>query len=301
MMMTSECSGKVQLKGILTKGIGGFYYVEVADTVYECKAKGIFRKMNITPLAGDNVEITVRENGENTVDKILERKNSFVRPQVANVDLMIMVSSTVEPVANTVIIDKMTVIAEKKGIEPVIVFTKSDLSDSSSLEKIYRDAGFVVFSLSKDDGFPEKLKEMLSGKIAFLTGNTGVGKSTLINKLSPSLNLATGEISDKLGRGRHTTRQAELFKAYGGYVIDTPGFSSLDFLRCETVMKDELQYYFREFDKSVGQCLFPDCHHICEKGCDVLERVRSGEIPASRHASYVSIYNEIKDLKEWQI
>lgn len=291
----------MQLNGIITKGIGGFYYIEAAGEIYECKAKGIFRKKRITPVAGDNVIITVRENGENTIDEILERKNSFVRPQVANVDMMLMVSSVIEPVANTVIIDKMTVIAEKKGIEPVIVFTKSDLADASELVSIYKKAGFTVFCLGENDSELETIKELLSGKITFLTGNTGVGKSTLINKLAPSLNLATGEISDKLGRGKHTTRQAELFPLFGGYVIDTPGFSSLDFLRCETVMKDELQYYFREFESSIGECMFPDCLHTCEKGCAVLEKVKNGEISSSRHTSYVSIFNEIKDLKEWQL
>ena len=291
----------MQLNGIIIKGIGGFYYVEAADTIYECKAKGIFRKKKISPLAGDNVIITVRDNGENTIDEILERRNSFVRPQVANVDTMLMVSSVVEPTANTVIIDKMIVIAEKKNIEPVIVFTKSDLADAGELCNIYSKAGFKVFCLGDDDSALEEIKQLLKDKITFLTGNTGVGKSTLINKLSPSLNLATAEISDKLGRGRHTTRQAELYKLFGGYVIDTPGFSSLDFLRCETVMKDELQFYFREFESSVNNCLFPDCMHTCEKGCAVLEKVKSGEISASRHSSYVSIFNEIKDLKEWQL
>lgn len=291
----------MQLNGIIIKGIGGFYYVEAADTIYECKAKGIFRKKKITPVAGDRVLITVRDNGENTIDEILERKNSFVRPQVANVDQMLMVSSVVEPTANTVIIDKMIVIAEKKGIEPVIIFTKCDLSDDSDLSEIYRSAGFKVFSLGSDDSCLEEIKELLNGKITFLTGNTGVGKSTLINKLYPSLNLATGEISDKLGRGKHTTRQAELYKLFGGYVIDTPGFSSLDFLRCETVMKDELQLYFREFEEVRDKCLFPDCLHVCEKGCAVIEKVEKGEISRSRHLSYVSVFNEIKDLKEWHL
>lgn len=291
----------MQLNGIIIKGIGGFYYVEAADTIHECKAKGIFRKKKITPVAGDRVLITVRDNGENTIDEILERKNSFVRPQVANVDQMLMVSSVVEPTANTVIIDKMIVIAEKKGIEPVIIFTKCDLSDDSELSEIYRRAGFKVFSLGSDDSCLEEIKELLNGKITFLTGNTGVGKSTLINKLYPSLNLATGEISDKLGRGKHTTRQAELYKLFGGYVIDTPGFSSLDFLRCETVMKDELQLYFREFEEVRDKCLFPDCLHVCEKGCAVIEKVEKGEISRSRHLSYVSVFNEIKDLKEWHL
>ena len=293
----------MELIGTVIKGIGGFYYVEAADAVYECKAKGIFRKKGISPLAGDNVRITVRANGENTVDEIFERKNYFIRPQVANVDMMLMISSTVEPNVNTVIIDKMIVIAEKKGIEPVLIFTKSDLSDAAKLVEIYSSAGFKAFSsgIEDDSSSIDEIRNIIKGKTVFLTGNTGVGKSTLINRILPGLNLATGEISEKLGRGRHTTRQAELFKAYGGYIIDTPGFSSLDFLRCETVMKDELQYYFREFEDSLGSCFFPDCHHICEKGCSVIERVNSGEISESRHSSYVSIYNEIKNLKEWQL
>lgn len=291
----------MQLNGIILKGIGGFYYVEAADTVYECKAKGVFRKNKISPLAGDHVVITVRENGENTIDTICERKNSIVRPQVANVDCMLLVTSVVEPTANTLVLDKMIAIAEKKKIEPVIVFSKSDLADSSELVGIYSEAGFKTFSVGIDSGELDDIKSLLNGKVTVLTGNTGVGKSTLINRLAPQLKLATGEISDKLGRGRHTTRQAELFPLFDGYVIDTPGFSSLDFLSNELIMKDELQYCFREFDDCLGKCMFVDCSHVSEKGCAVLEKVRTGEISASRHASYTSIYNEIKDLKHWQV
>ncbi len=291
----------MQLNGIILKGIGGFYYVQVADTVYECKAKGVFRKNKISPLAGDRVEITVRENGENTVDTIFERKNSLVRPQVANVDNMLLVASVVEPNVNTLVLDKMITIAEKKNIEPMLVFSKSDLSDSAELVKTYRNAGFKAFAVGKDSGELDEIKSLLYGKITVLTGNTGVGKSTLINRLAPHLELATGEISDKLGRGRHTTRQAELFSLFGGYVIDTPGFSSLDFLSNEVIMKDDLQYYFREFDEYIGQCMFVDCSHTTEKGCAILEALKNGKISQSRHASYVAIYNEIKDLKHWQL
>lgn len=291
----------MQFSGIILKGIGGFYYVEVADTVYECKAKGVFRKNKISPLAGDRVEITVRENGENTIDTICERKNSLVRPQVANVDSMLLVASVVEPVANTLVLDKMIAIAEKKHIEPIIAFSKSDLSDSAALVETYKKAGFDTFAVGENSGDLDKIKSLLYGKVTVLTGNTGVGKSTLINRLAPHLNLATGEISDKLGRGRHTTRQAELFPLFGGYVIDTPGFSSLDFLSNETIMKDELQFYFREFDEYIGKCMFVDCSHTAEKGCAILDALKGGKIPQSRHASYVSIYNEIKDLKHWQL
>ncbi len=291
----------MQLDGIILKGIGGFYYIKADEVVYECKAKGIFRKNRISPLAGDYVSITVRENGENTIDEIKERKNSLVRPQVANVDQMVLVSSIVQPTANTLVMDKLIAIAEKKKIEPIIVFSKSDLADSSKLVQTYQKAGFTVFSLSKEDDDVEAIKNLLKDKVTVLTGNTGVGKSTLINKLSPELSLATGEISDKLGRGRHTTRQAELFSLFGGYVIDTPGFSSLDFINNDVILKDDLQFYFREFEKSIGECQFVDCSHVCEKGCAVLERVKNGDIPTSRHNNYVSIYNEIKDIKHWQL
>lgn len=292
----------MQLNGIILKGIGGFYYVEAADAVYECKAKGVFRKNRITPLAGDHVEITVRENGENTIDVIFERKNSLVRPQVANVDNMLLVSSVVEPNVNTLVLDKMTAIAEKKKIEPIIVFSKSDLADTDELVSIYRQAGFKTFAVGKDTaGDLDEIKSLLSGKTTVLTGNTGVGKSTLINRLAPHLELPTGEISDKLGRGRHTTRQAELFKLFSGYVIDTPGFSSLDFLSNEVIFKDDLQYYFRELDEYIGKCMFVDCSHTSEKGCAVLEALNDGKISKSRHASYAAIYNEIKDLRHWQV
>lgn len=291
----------MQLDGIILKGIGGFYYVKANDVVYECKAKGIFRKNRISPLAGDYVTITVRENGENTIDEIKERKNSLVRPQVANVDLMILVSSVIQPTANTLVMDKLIAIAEKKKIEPVIVFSKSDLADSRELALTYRKAGFTVFTVAKEDTDVEQIKALLKNKVTVFTGNTGVGKSTLINKISPELSLATGEISDKLGRGRHTTRQAELFPLFGGYVIDTPGFSSLDFISNDVILKDDLQFYFREFEKSIGECQFVDCSHVCEKGCAILERVKNGDIPESRHNSYVSIYNEIKDIKHWQL
>lgn len=292
----------MEFDGVILKGIGGFYYIKASDDkVYECKAKGIFRKNKVSPLAGDNVKITVRENGENTIDEIKERKNFLVRPQVANVDQMLLVSSVVQPTANTLVMDKLIAIAEKKRIEPVIVFSKSDLASSDELAESYTKAGFKVFSVSKETENVDCIKEILKDKVTVFTGNTGVGKSTLINKLSPQLSLATGEISDKLGRGRHTTRQAELFPLFGGYVIDTPGFSSLDFISNDIILKDDLQFYFREFEDSIGKCQFVDCSHVCEKGCAVIERVNCGDIPLSRHNSYVSIYNEIKDIKHWQL
>lgn len=291
------------IKGKIIKGIGGFYYVETADAVYECKARGNFRNMKITPLVGDNVEISVNQNSDNRIENILERKNSLVRPPLANLDRLFIVSSIVDPAVNTYSIDKMTALAEFKGIEPVIVFTKIDLStDYEKYETIYKQAGFSVIccnALSGDGA--EKILPFLDGVTSAFTGNTGVGKSTLLNSLDETLGLATGETSQKLGRGRHTTRHCELFRVGGGYVADTPGFSSLDFEKNETIFKDELFDCFREFRPFFGMCKFSTCAHINEKGCAVCKAVSDGVIPQSRHDSYVKMYDSVKNIKEWEV
>lgn len=291
------------VNGKLIKGIGGFYYVETADTVYECKAKGIFRRNNIAPLAGDDVVISVNENSENRIEEIKERKNSLVRPPVANLDQLFIVSSTVEPDINTYNIDKLIAIAEYKGIEPIIVFTKTDLSDIyKDYVSVYEKAGFKVICCDNTSGKgADEIKSLLSGKISAFTGNTGVGKSSLLNCIDKSLSLATSEISKKLGRGRHTTRHTELFKINGGYVADTPGFSSIDFEKCENILKDDLFDCFREFETFFGQCKFSTCTHINEKGCAVCKAVNDGLISASRHNSYIQMYNDVKDIKEWEL
>ena len=218
----------MNLKGIITKGIGGFYYVEVANAIYECKARGIFRKNKISPLVGDVVEISINENAENTIDTILERKNSLIRPPVSNIDNLLIVVSTTDPKPNFYVIDKLIAIAEHKNIEPYIIISKTDLSSYAEIVDNYKDAGINLIVLDNEDSY-NKIKEIMKDKISAFTGNSGVGKTTLLNKLDNTLNLSTGAISDKLGRGRHTTRQAQLFRVCGGYVIDTPGFSSLDF------------------------------------------------------------------------
>lgn len=289
--------------GKLLKGIGGFYYVEAADAVYECKAKGIFRKNNITPLAGDNVVISINDNSENRIEEIKERKNSLLRPPVANLDQLFIVSSAVEPDINTYNIDKLTAIAEYKGIEPVIVFTKTDLSDNyKEYISVYENAGFKVICCNNKTGQgADEIKNMLTGKLSAFTGNTGVGKSSLLNCIDDRLSLATSEISKKLGRGRHTTRHTELFKINGGYVADTPGFSSIDFEKCEQILKDELFDCFREFENYFGQCKFSTCAHINEKGCAVCNAVEAGAVSKSRHNSYVQMYNDVKDIKEWEL
>lgn len=289
--------------GIIVKITGGFYYVQTDEKLYECKARGIFRKRGCTPLVGDYVNIEVPDgDGYSSINSINERKNSLVRPALANLDVLVIVSSVVEPTVNTYIIDKMTCAAIDKGIEPVIVFSKSDLQPCDKYLEIYKKSGIkaIEFSSVTKKGLDE-IKEVLKNKVSAFSGNTGVGKSTLLNALFPHLDLKTGEISDKLGRGRHTTRTVELFKCFGGYVADTPGFSTVDLDRYELIHKDNLQYCFPEFSDYVHQCKFTSCAHICEKGCAVIDALDKGIISKSRHDSYVRMYNEVKDIEDWQL
>lgn len=288
--------------GKLIKGIGGFYYVKCDGEVYECKARGNFRKQKISPLVGDNVEFNVFENSENAIENILPRKNELIRPPLANLDTLFVVSSLTDPKVNTEIIDNLIAICEYKQIEPVIVFTKTDLDDSGEYYKnIYTNAGFKVILCDNNTGSgSQEIKELLKGKSSAFTGNTGVGKSSLLNNIFPNLKLKTGETSKKLGRGKHTTRQCELFDTDGGYVADTPGFSSLDFQKCERILKDDLPYCFREFVEYLPYCKFSTCSHTNDKGCAVLKAVEDGKISKSRHNSYVSMYEEVKNYKEWE-
>lgn len=292
------------IEGRLIKGIGGFYYVEAADAIYECKARGVFRKKKITPLVGDIVAITINDNAENTIDEIKDRKNSLVRPPLSNLDQLFIVASVVDPVINTTVIDRIIAIAEFKKIEPIVVLTKIDLSDNyKKYYDIYTQAGFKVILCNNSTGEgSDEVKAMLTDKVSAFTGNTGVGKSSLLNSIDFSLNIETGVTSKKLGRGKHTTRHCELFKVNGGYVADTPGFSSVDFERCEKILKDDLPYCFREFEPYLTDCKFQtNCAHINDKGCAVLNAVNNGDISAERHQSYIDLYNEVKDIKQWQI
>ena len=288
--------------GVILKGIGGFYYVKTADGVFECKAKGKFRKEKITPLAGDKVSVSIRNDEENTIDEIFERKNFLIRPPVANIDKLFIVVSAAKPRPNTVIIDKMTVLAEKNNITPVIVITKTDLASHRELKEIYESTGYNVYSFSIEDNSEiDGIKAELKGCLSAFTGNSGVGKSTLINALNGELRLETGEISDKLGRGRHTTRQAEIFEVGEGLVIDTAGFSSIDFVTDNRIYPEELQYYFKEFSEHIDRCRFTGCRHLGDKGCKICELVDNGDISQSRHESYKTILSEIKDNKKWDI
>ena len=293
----------MEINGTILKGIGGFYYVEAADKkIYECKARGVFRKEKIIPLAGDNVTISVDENNKNSIDRILERKNFFNRPPVANVDNLVIVSSTCDPKPNLLIIDRLTAVAVFKGVKPIIVFTKDDLSSADEYTEIYKNAGFSVFSVSNETGEGVKeVKQCLENGISVFTGNSGVGKSSLINRIFPGMELETGEISRKLGRGRHTTRHVELYPFGNGYIADTPGFSSLDFETNDLIRKDELADCFPDFAEYLGKCKFSSCAHVNDKGCRIVEAVRDGKIEKSRHESYVTMFNEVKNIKDWQL
>lgn len=289
------------MNGILLKAIAGFYYIEAGGRVYECKARGIFRKNHEAPTVGDNLEFEILDDGKGIVTKILPRKNLLVRPPVANLDQLFIVSAHDTPAPNALLIDRLTAIAINNDIEPIVVFNKSDLGNMDDWQKIYSNVGFrcIVTSGANGEGCDEILK-LLPGKISAFTGNSGVGKSSLLNRMFPDLKLQTGEVSDKLGRGRHTTRHVELFSVNDGYVADTPGFSSLDIERTMPVKKEELPFVFPEFEKFLGTCKFASCTHTVEKGCEVLSAVKSGQIQKTRFESYCTIFNEVKDIKEWE-
>ncbi len=290
------------MRGIIVKALSGFYYVKNADNIYECKAKGAFRNEGISPLTGDTVEFDVLDNSKGIVRKIIERKNALVRPPVANIDRAVIVSSFVTPIPNHLIIDTLTAICEHNGIEPILVFNKGDLGDFSRWKNCYNNVGYKVFITSAQTGEGvDKLEAEINDGITVFTGNSGVGKSSLLNRLLPSACIATGEISQKLGRGRHTTRHTQLFELEnGGFVADTPGFSSLEIDKTDFNFKENLENCFPEFSKYLGNCRFTGCSHTGEKGCAVCAAAQSGEIEKTRHLSYISLYNDLKDLKSWQ-
>ena len=278
---------------------GGFYYVEVAGAVYECRARGVFRRQGVTPLAGDLVGIETAEDGTGTVVELLPRKNALVRPAVANLDTLVMVVSVADPRPNALVIDKMIAVAEENEIEPILVFSKSDLQDAAVWESLYRKAGFETFVVTNTDPATVKpLKQRIAGGITAFTGNSGVGKSTILNMVQPEWGLMTGETSKKLGRGKHTTRTVTLYAWENGYIADTPGFSSIDVAKVE-IPRDHLPFCFREFADYLGCCQFTSCSHTKEKGCAILQAVQDGEIAPSRHESFVAMVEEAKANEAW--
>ena len=287
-----------ETSGIIIKCLGGLYTVESPDGIYECKARGVFRARGISPAVGDSVTVS-----GGVITEIGERRNFIIRPPLANLDQILFVVSTVSPAPNFLILDKFIAIAEYKGIEPVVVITKTDLGDGTAVREVYDAIGIKTAEVDyTDEESVQRVRELLGGKISAFTGNSGAGKSTLLNAVDPSLDLATGEISRKLGRGRHTTRHAELYKlAGGGYIADTPGFSTFETNRYDVIRKEELAGCFREFAEFTDDCRFRDCSHTCEKGCAVVEAVAAGKIPKIRHESYCIMYEEAKQLKEWEL
>ena len=289
-------------EGVIMKALSGFYYVDDGSTTTACRGRGKLRLESSTPLVGDRVRFTPLGDGSGALEEILPRKNQFYRPAVANIDQLVIMASEAIPVTDPFLIDRVAAIAESKGCQCVVCINKCDLASGEGLERIYAAAGFPTLRVSARTGEGlEALKELISGKVSCFTGNSGVGKSSLLNGLDPGFSLATGDVSEKLGRGRHTTRHVELFRlSCGAIVADTPGFSSFDVDRMELCRKEELQHCFREFAPFLGKCRFLDCAHVKEQGCAVLEAVGRGEIQPTRHESYVRLYQQLQAVPDWK-
>ena len=294
-------SSETNISGIIVKAISGFYYVASGNSVIECKARGNFRHTKISPIVGDRVEISLTSENAGLVQKVLPRKNCLTRPIIANIDKLIIVSSFVNPAPDTYLIDRMTAISEFNGIKPIVVFNKSEIGDLSEYVRIYKKAGFNTYTVCASDPKTLKaLKEEFKDCVCAMAGNSGVGKSSLLNSLFEELNLQTGEVSVALGRGKHTTRHTELFvNSLGGFVADTPGFSSVIQLDNRLDFKNNLARCFSDFVPYIDNCRFSSCTHICEKGCGVLAAVSSGDIEKTRHDRYVTLYTDLKDVPDW--
>ena len=289
-------------EGRIQKALSGFYYVDTGTEILTCRARGKFRKEGISPLVGDRVEVRELGGGEGFVEAILPRKNAFARPAVANIDQIVVIASGAIPKTDPLLIDRVVAIAALKGCDVIILLNKCDLNSADDLYEIYRAAGFQTLRVSAQTGEGlDKLVPLIRGKLSAFTGNSGVGKSSILNALDPEFHLQVGEVSDALGRGRHTTRHVELYHlACGAEVVDSPGFSSFETEELNLELKHQLPETFREFRPYLNDCRFVGCSHTKEKGCAVLEAVRRGGIQKSRHASYLRLYEELKPLKDWQ-
>ena len=289
-------------EGRIQKALSGFYYVNTGAEVLTCRARGKFRKEGVSPLVGDRVEVRELGGGEGIVEAVLPRKNAFARPAVANIDQLVVIASGAIPRTDPFLIDRVAAIAALKGCGVVIVLNKCDLDGADELYGIYTAAGFPTVRVSAETGEGiGDLAPLIAGKLSAFTGNSGVGKSSILNALDPAYHIQVGDVSQVLGRGHHTTRHVELYHlACGADVVDSPGFSSFETDELNLELKHRLPETFVDFRPYLGQCRFVGCSHTKEAGCAVLEAVAAGKIQKSRHLSYLRLYEELKPLKDWQ-
>ena len=290
------------VEGIIVKALSGFYYVAAEGKIIDCKARGRFRLDGSSPLVGDRVKCSLDAQGKGRIDVVEERKNFFIRPAVANIDTLVFIAANVNPVTDPFLVDRFSVIAAEAGCELVVCVNKTDLDPGDALFEIFTKAGFPVVRTSAETGAGVgELLSRLRGKVSAFSGNSGVGKSSILNALLPEAHIKTAEVSDKLGRGKHTTRHVELYRLPGDtYIADTPGFASLDVTMTNVILKEQLQYDFPEFAPCLGRCRFPDCAHLKEPGCAVTAAVEAGEIGQTRYRSYVRLYELSAQHKFWE-
>lgn len=290
------------MEGTIIKALSGFYYVSSEEQVYECKARGKFRLDGTSPLVGDKVSFAIDTNGKGFIDNVYDRKNSFIRPAVANIDALVFVAANTNPVTDPFLIDRVSVIAEEADCDLIVCINKTDIDPADELYAIYTGAGFETLRTSTvtGEGIPE-LKAALKGKICAFTGNSGVGKSSILNSIVPEFNIEVAAVSNKLGRGKHTTRHVELYDIGDGtFIADTPGFASFDIEMMQTIDKRELQHDFRDFKMYIGNCRFNDCAHLKEPGCAVTEALQIGDIMPSRYQSYKRLYELSAQNNFWE-
>lgn len=291
------------IQGRIVKALSGFYYVETGEGILSCKARGRFRLDGTSPLVGDTVECSRERDGSGRIDRICERKNWFVRPAIANIDALVFVAANANPVTDPFLIDRVSVIAEESSCELILCLNKMDLDPARDLLEIFSSVGYPVVRTSAETGEGiDELRRLIKGKTSTFTGNSGVGKSSLLNRLLPEANAETQEVSDKLGRGKHTTRHVELFALDDdSFIADTPGFASFELEMMKPIPKERLASDFIEFGSCLGECRFQDCAHIREPGCAVRQAVEDGRIPDSRYRSYLRLYDMSSRLNSWEI
>lgn len=283
------------------KSLSGFYYVDDGKSIVTCRGRGKLRHEKVTPLVGDRVRFALTENGSGALDEVLPRRNEFYRPAVANIDQLIIIASQANPVTDPFLIDRVASIAASRRCQCVICINKWDLVPGEDLARIYEAAGFPTIRMSAETGYGiEALRQLISGKVSAFTGNSGVGKSSILNALDPNFALPTADVSEKLGRGRHTTRHVELFRLGDALVADTPGFSSFDVDQMELMRKEKLQLCFPEFVPYLERCQFQDCAHVKEKGCVIRAALQDGRIQPTRYQSYLRLYEQAKAIPDWQ-